>query len=166
VQAVRSFFPQLDSLRKDPVTAPSRRAGWPHFVRESFGEVGHPLFEHISTCDHLALMACDSTSTSSQRPRPPVGIRLRVVDLLHCPTNPDLSMHWEEPMKECRGEWIRSQLSTLVAFPIGVKDETSVVDPPEKNHPGGGASIGVGRGKCHRFRHGLACSPRNVEPPG
>lgn len=166
MQTVRTFFPQFDTIWTDPVTAPSRRARWPRFVGEGLGEVGHPLFEHLSTSDHRALVACDSTSTSPQRPRPPVVIRQSVVDLLYRSSNADLSMHWEEPMEEGRCDWIRTQLSTLFAFPVGVKDETSVVDPSEKNHPGGGAPVGGRRGNCHRFRHGLACCPRKFEPPG
>jgi hypothetical protein len=38
-------------------------------------------------------------------------------------------------MEEGSGEWIRLQLLPLVAFPIGIEDETSVVDPSEQHHP-------------------------------
>jgi hypothetical protein len=77
-------------------------------ARERFGQVGNPLFEHRATTDHLALVACESTSTSSWRSRSPVGIRLRVIDLLYCSRHPDLSMHREEPMEEDGGDGILS----------------------------------------------------------
>ena len=135
MQAVRSFFPQFDDLRPDQVSAPSRRAGRPRVVRERFGQVGHPLFEHGSTNDNLALVACDGATTGPWRPRPPVGVRLIVVDLLHCSSHSDLSVHWQEPMEKGSGEWIRPQLPALVAFPVGIEDETSVVDASEQHHP-------------------------------
>ena len=166
MQAVRSFFPQFDHLGPDPVTTPSRRARWPRLVGKRCGQVGHPLFEHRSTTDHLALVTCDGASTSPWRPRPPVGVRLTVFDLLHGSTYPDLSVHWEEPMEEGSGKWIRPQLSALVAFPVGVEDETSVVDASEQHHSGGRATIGRSCGNGHRLGHGLASFPRNLEPPG
>jgi hypothetical protein len=135
VQAIRSFFPQFDDLRPDPVSAPSRRAWRPRFVGERFGQVGHALFEHCSTSDNLALMACDGATTRPRWPRPPVGVRLIVIDLFCCSSHPDLSVHWEEPMKEGSGEWIRPQLPSLVALPVGIEDETSVVDASEQHHP-------------------------------
>ena len=166
MQAVRSFFPQFDDLRTDPVTTPSRRPGWPRLVGERFGQLGHPLFEHRSTDDHLALVACNGAATSPRRPRPPVGVRLIVIDLLHCTSHPDLSVHWEEPMEKGSGERIRPQLPTLVAFPVGVEDETTMVDAPEQHHSRGRAPIGRGCGNCHRLGHGFASCPRNLEPPG
>ena len=135
MQAVRSFFPQFDDLRPDQVSAPSRRAGRARVVRERFSQVGHPLFEHRSTDDHLALVACDGAATSPWRTRPPVCVRLIVIDLLCCSAHPDLSVHWKEPMEEGSGEWIRPQLAPLLAFPVGIKDETSVVDASEQHHP-------------------------------
>jgi len=135
VQAIRSFLPQFDDLRPNPVSAPTRRARRPCVVRERLGQVGHPLFEDSSTQDDLALVARDGAPTSPWRPRPPVGVRLIVIDLLCCPSHPDLSVHREEPMEEGSGEWICSQLPPLVAFPVGVEDETSVVDASEQDHP-------------------------------
>jgi hypothetical protein len=81
------------------------------------------------------------------------------VDLLHRSGHPDLPVHWQEPMKEGSGEWIRPQLPALVAFPVGVEDETSVVDASEQHHSGGRAPIGRGCGNCHRLGHGLASCP-------
>lgn len=69
-------------------------------------------------------------------------------------------------MEESRSEWIRPQLSAFVAFPVGVEDQTSLVDPSEKNHSGGRAPICPGCGNRHRFGHSLTCCPRTVEPPG
>jgi hypothetical protein len=106
VQAVSSLFPQFDNLRPDPVSAPSRRAWRPRFVGKRFGQVGHPLFEHRSTHDNLALVACNGATSSPWRPRLPVGVRLIVIDLLYCSSHPDLSVHWEEPMEEGGSEWI------------------------------------------------------------
>lgn len=166
MEAVRSFFPQFHDFRPDPVTAPSRRAGWPRFLGERYSQLGHPLFEHGSTGDHLALVADDGATTSPWRPRPPVGVRLIVIDLLHRSGHPDLPVHWEEPMKEGSREWIRLQIPALVAFPVGVEDETSVVDASEQHHSGGRAPIGRGCGNCHRLGHGLASCPRSLEPPG
>jgi hypothetical protein len=88
------------------------------------------------------------------------------VDLLRRSGHPDLPVHWQEPMKEGSGEWIRPQLPALVAFPVGVEDETSVVDASEQHHSGGRAPIGRGCGNCHRLGHGLASCPRSLEPPG
>jgi hypothetical protein len=34
-------------------------------------------------------------------------------------------------MEEGSGKWIRPQLLALVAFPVGVEDETSMIDPSE-----------------------------------
>ena len=69
-------------------------------------------------------------------------------------------------MEEGSGKWIRPQLPALVAFPVGVEDETSVVDASEQHHSRGRAPIGRGCGHCHRLGHGLASCPRNFEPPG
>ena len=88
MQAVRSFFPQFDDLRPDPVAAPSRRARWPRILGERLGQLGNPLLEHRSTHDHLALVACDGATTGPWRPRPPVGVRLIVIDHLHCSSSP------------------------------------------------------------------------------
>ncbi len=166
MQAVRSFFPQFDDLRPDPVTAPSRRARWPRFLRECLGELGHALFEHRSTDDHLALVACDGATTGPWRPRSPVGVRLIVIDHLDCPSHPDLSVHGQEPMEQGGGNWIRPQVPTLVAFPVGIEDETSVIEASEQHHSGGRAPIDRGCGNCHRLGHGLASCPRVLEPPG
>ena len=135
MQAIRSFLPQFDDLRPNPVSAPTRRARRPCVVRERLGQVGHPLFEDSSTQDDLALVARDGAPTSPWRPRPPVGVRLIVVDLLRCSSHSDLSVHWQEPMEKGSGEWIRAQLLALVAFPVGIEDETSVVDASEQHHP-------------------------------
>lgn len=166
MQAIRSFFPQFDGFRSDPITAPSRRARWPNFVGEHFGQVGHPLFEHRSINNNLTLVAYDGATTSAWRPRLPVGVRLIVIDLLDCSGHSDLSVHWEEPMEEGSGEWIRPQLPALVAFPVGVEDETPMVDASEQHHSGGRTPIGRGCGNCHRLGHGLASCLRNHEPPG
>ena len=106
MQAIRSFLPQFDDLRPDPVTAPTRRAWRPRVVRERLGQVGHPLFEDSSTQDDLALVARDGAPTSPWRPRPPVGVRLIVIDFLRCPGHPDLTVHREQPMEEGCSEWI------------------------------------------------------------
>ena len=58
-----------------------------------------------------------------------------IIDHLHCSSRPDLSVHWKEPMEEGSGEWIRPQLPSLVALPVGIEDETSVVDASEQHHP-------------------------------
>jgi hypothetical protein len=60
---------------------------------------------------------------------------LIVIYLLCCSSHPDLSVYWEKPMEERSGEWIRPQFSTLLAFPVGIEDETSVVDASEQHHP-------------------------------
>ncbi len=166
MQAVRSFFPQFNDLGPDAIAAPSRRARWSCVFGERFGQLGHPLFEHRSTDDHLALVACEGAPTSSWGPRPPVGVRLVVIDQLHCSAHPDLSVHWHEPMEEGSGKWIRRQLPALVAFPVGEEDETSVIDASEQHHSGGRSPIARGCGHCHRLGHGLASCPRNFEPPG
>ncbi len=166
MQAVRSFFPKFDDLGPDPVAAPSSRARWPRFLGERLAQLGDPLFEHGSTHDHLALMARDGAATGPGRPRPPVGVRLIVMDHLHRSGHPDLSVHWQEPMEEGSGNRIRPQLSTLLAFPVGVEDETSVIDASEQHHSGGWAPSGGGGGNCHRLGHGLTGCPRNLEPPG
>ncbi len=166
MQAIRSLLPQFDNFRPDPVTAPSRRAGWPRFLGKRFSQFGHPLFEHRSSDDHLALVAGDGATTCPWRPRLPVGVRLIVIDLLHCSSHPDLSVHWEEPMEEGSGEWIRPQLPALVAFLVGVEDETSAVEASEQHHSRGRAPLGRGCGNCHRLGHGLASCSRNLEPPG
>ena len=164
MQAVRSFFPQFDDFGLDSVAAPSRRAGRTRFLGERSGQLGHPPFEHRSTHDHLTLVACNGATTRRRRARPPVGVRLIVVHHLHCSSDPDLSVHWEEPMEEGSGKWVRAQFPALLAFPVGVEDETSVVDASEQHHSRGGAPIGRGCGHCHRLGHGLPSCPRNLEP--
>ena len=89
-----------------------------------------------------------------------------VVYLLDCSSHPDLSVHREEPMEEGGCEWICPQLPALVAFPVGVEDETSMIDASEQHHSGGRAPIGRGCGNCHRLGHGLASCPYSLEPPG
>jgi hypothetical protein len=69
-------------------------------------------------------------------------------------------------MEEGSGNWIRPQFPALVAFAIGVEDESSVIDAAEQHHSGGRAPVGRGCGNCHRLGHGLASCPRNLEPPG
>jgi hypothetical protein len=166
VQAVRSFFPKFDDLRPDPIAAPARRARWSRFLAERLAQLCDPFFEHGSTHDHLALVARDGATTGPWRPRPPVGVRLIVIDHLHRSGHPDLSVHRQEPMEEGSGNWIRPQLPALVAFPVGVEDETSVIDASEQHHSGGRAPTGRGCGNCHRLGHGLASCPRHLEPPG
>ena len=166
MQAVCSFLPQFDDLRLDSVAAPSRRTQWPGFLGKRPGQLGDPLFEHRSTWDHLALVACDGATTGPWRPRPPVGVRLIVIDHLNCSGHPNLSVHWQEPMEESSSNWVRPQVPTLFAFPVGVEDETSVIDASEQHHSRGWTPIGRGCGNCHRLRHGLASCPRNLEPPG
>jgi hypothetical protein len=122
VEAIRSFFPQFDNFRPDPVTTPSRRARRRRCPGERFVKLGHPLFEHRSTIDHFALVAGDGTTTGPRRSRPPVGIRLIVIDLLHRSVHPDLAVHWEEPVEESSAQWIGLQIPALVAFPVGVED--------------------------------------------
>ena len=116
--------------------------------------------------DHLALVACDGATTGPWRPRPPVGVRLIVIDHLHCSSHPDLTVRWQEPMEQGRGKWIRPQLPALVAFVVGIEDESSVIDASEQHHSGGRAPIGRGCGNCHRLGHGLAGRSGNLEPPG
>ena len=166
MQAVRSLFPQLDNLWSDPVAAPSRRTRWPRFAGERFRQLGHPLFEHRSTNDHLALVAGDGAATSPWRPRPPVGVRLIVIDHLYRTSHPGLSVDWQEPMEKGGGTGIGPQLLALFALSVGVEDETSVIDPSEQHHSGGRAPLFRRRGHRHRLRHGLASRPRHLEPPG
>jgi hypothetical protein len=166
MQAVDSFFPQFDNLRPDPEPAPTRRARWPRFVGKRFGQLGHPLFEHCSTGDHLALVARDGASASSRRPRLPVGVGLMVIDPLDRSSHPHLSVHWEEPMEEGGGQWVRPQFLALVTFTVGVEDETSVIDASKQHHSAGRPSLSRCRGESHRLRHGLASCLRNFEPPG
>ncbi len=134
MQPVRSFFPKFDDLRPDPVAPPSRRTRWPRFLGERFHQLSHALLERRSTNDHLALVACNGATTSPWRPRLPVGVRLIVSDHLHSSTQPGLSVDWQEPVEEGSGKWIRPQLLALLAFPVGVEDETAVIDPAEQHH--------------------------------
>jgi len=59
VEAIRSFFPQLDGVGTDPEPTPTGRADGCRFARESLGQLGHPPFEDGSALDHLALVTDD-----------------------------------------------------------------------------------------------------------
>jgi hypothetical protein len=68
MEAVCSFFPEFNDLRSYPVAAPSIRTGGTRFLGERCGQLGHPLFEHRTPSDHLALVADHGAKASPQRP--------------------------------------------------------------------------------------------------
>ncbi len=166
MQAVRSFLPEFDDIRLNAVTAPSNRARWARVIGKRFGQLGHLLFEHRSTRNDPALVACDRATTRTRRPRFPVGIRQRGFDHLHCSCHPNLSMHGLEPMEEGSGNRIRHQLLTLAALVVGVKDETSAINTSEQHHSRGRATLGRRCGHGHRLGHGFSRFSRNLEPRG
>jgi hypothetical protein len=68
METIRSFFPKLDDFWLDAVATPSIWARRTFFAVERFGRLSHPLFEHGTSSDHVALVAGDSTQACSERP--------------------------------------------------------------------------------------------------
>ena len=134
--------------------------------RGIFGQLVDLLFEDLAADNDLTLVACDRAPTRSWWPGLPVGIRQRSFDHFHRARHTDLAVHRFEPMEENGGKRIRLQFLTLLAFLVGVEDETSVIDSSEKDHSRGRPPLGGGCGYCHCLGHGFTRSSRVLEPQG
>src|SRR5579875_2568228 len=80
VEAVRLLLPQLDGVRHDSITAPTDGTLKVCFRGEGPSQFADLFLEALTVWYHLALMARDGTSSCSDRPRGPVGVRFRIAD--------------------------------------------------------------------------------------